>query len=66
MALLIKEGALHWQDAAMKLWGENGPGVRERLHMTASRIRDLVADREAVRWVEEVLSLDPRRRWEIG
>lgn len=64
LALLLREGPLHWREAALRLWGEDGPGVRERLHMTASRVRDLLADREAVRWRGETLSLDPRRRWE--
>ncbi|HAR68976.1 MAG TPA: tetratricopeptide repeat protein, partial [Thermus scotoductus] len=64
LALLLREGPLHWREAALRLGGEDGPGVRERLHMTASRIRDLLADREAVRWKGEVLSLDPGRRWE--
>jgi len=65
LALLLKEGPLPWREAALSLWGEDGPGVRERLHMTASRARDLLADREAVRWEGEVLRLDPERRWEM-
>jgi len=64
LALLLKEGPLPWREAALRLWGEDGPGVRERLHTTASRARDLLADREAVRWEGEVLRLDPERRWE--
>ena len=65
LALLLREGPLHWREAALRLWGEDGPGVRERLHMTASRIRDLLADRDAVRWKGEALSLDPGRRCEL-
>ena len=65
MTLLLREGPLHWREAALRLWGEDGPGVRERLHMTASRIRDLLADRDAVRWKGEALSLDPGRRCEL-
>ncbi|AEV17329.1 hypothetical protein TCCBUS3UF1_p320 (plasmid) [Thermus sp. CCB_US3_UF1] len=65
MALLAAEGPLSWREAALRLWGEDGPGLRERLHTTASRARDLVADREAVRWKGEVLSLDPERRWQL-
>ncbi len=64
LLLLASEGPLTWREAALRLWGEDGPGVRERLHMTASRARDLLADREAVRWEGEVLRLDPERRWE--
>lgn len=64
LALLLKEGPLPWREAALRLWGEDGPGVRERLHTTASRARDLLADREAVRWEGEVLRLDPERKWE--
>ncbi|GAA6756360.1 hypothetical protein Thermus77420_18360 [Thermus thalpophilus] len=65
LLLLASEGPLTWREAALRLWGEDGPGVRERLHMTASRARDLLADREAVRWKGEVLSLDSERRWEL-
>ncbi|WP_255721589.1 tetratricopeptide repeat protein [Thermus sp. NEB1569] len=65
LALLLREGPLHWREAALRLWGEDGPGVRERLHMTASRVRDLLGDREAVRWKGEVLSLDSERRWDL-
>nr|ABQ95638.1 hypothetical protein [Thermus sp. 4C] len=64
LLLLASEGPLTWREAALRLWGEDGPGVRERLHTTASRARDLLADREAVRWEGEVLRLDPERRWE--
>ncbi|WP_038043866.1 tetratricopeptide repeat protein [Thermus tengchongensis] len=65
LLLLATQGPTTWREAALKLWGEDGPGVRERLHTTASRARDLLADREAVRWEGEVLRLDSRRRWEV-
>lgn len=66
MVLLAREGPLHWAEAAYRLWEERGaPGLRKRLHTTVSRARDLVADREAVRWREEVVELDSRRRWEV-
>ncbi|GAA6737462.1 MULTISPECIES: tetratricopeptide repeat protein [Thermus] len=65
LVLLAQEGPLPWQEAAFRLWEEVGEDIRKRLHTTASRARDLVADREAVVWRGEVLELDGRRRWAI-
>ncbi|GAA5336032.1 hypothetical protein [Thermus hydrothermalis] len=65
LMVLLAEGPLPWQEAGRRLWEEDGEEVRKRLHTTASRVRDLLADREAVRWRGEVLELDPERRWVV-
>lgn len=65
LATTSRERGQCWREAALRLWGEDGPGVRERLHTTASRARDLLADREAVVWRGETLLLDPRRKWKV-
>jgi IS5 family transposase len=54
-----------WREAARRLWEEDGEEARRRLHTTASRARDLLADREAVVWRGETLLLDRRRKWEV-
>ena len=65
LALLAREGPMTWREVARRLWEEDGEEARRRLHTTASRARDLLADREAVVWRGETLLLDPRRRWEV-
>jgi tetratricopeptide (TPR) repeat protein len=65
LLLALAEGPLTWREVATRLWGEASEEARARLHMTASRARDLLADREAVVWRGETLLLDPRRRWEV-
>jgi IS5 family transposase len=65
LALLAREGPMTWREAARRLWEEDGEEARRRLHTTASRARDLLADREAVVWRGETLLLDRRRKWEV-